>query len=470
MTSVDDLGGDPGKGLWSLAEVAERLGAQLIGNASVTPRALSLDTRTIQPGDAFVALRAARDGHEFASMAAEKGAGVLVVDHELDIDCPQLVVPDTQAALQDWGRIRLEAARPRIVFGVTGSVGKTSTKDLLASATGAWKTPGNRNNTLGVPQALAVLPEGLDTAVLEMGMSTPGEIHRLTEIAPPDIAVITNVGTAHMENFPDGSQGIARAKGEIVEGLKVGGAWVHLASDAWCHWIALQPWARRARAVSVGSIAEGCSLGWDAPCSLGARGEAFRLKTAGSVIDIHLKLRGEHQIRNAALAGVAASLAGFDIEDIAKGLGALEAEPGRGRLHALDGGGWLLDETYNASQDSILACAKAVLDLEGGPAVAVLGCMRELGDESERIHRQTGEGLKALGLDRVLVYGDHARALASGFGPGASAFPDFDALREDPAGLGSLAAGDRILVKGSRYWQSERAVAWLLARQGSTIA
>nr|WP_320133898.1 UDP-N-acetylmuramoyl-tripeptide--D-alanyl-D-alanine ligase [uncultured Holophaga sp.] len=452
--------------LWTLEEAASRLGARLVGEGAVRPGALSLDTRTLRPGDCFVALRAERDGHDFAPRAVAAGAAGLVVDHELDLPVPQLVVTDTTRALQDWGRLRLEACRPAVVFGITGSVGKTSTKELLAACTGAWKTPGNRNNALGMPEALASLPAGERAAVLEMGMSAPGEISFLTRIAPLDFAALTNVGTAHIENFVDGQEGIARAKGEIVAGLRPGGIWVHLAKDDWARWIALQPWARQARAVAVG---EGCAWGWEGTRSLGLQGEAFHLRTPTGPLELTLQLRGEHQVRNAALAASLALLAGFPAEEVAAGMAGVQPEAGRGRLHGLAGEGWLLDESYNASQASILACAEALLGLPGGEPVAVLGCMRELGAESARLHRETGEGLARLGLRRVWAYGDQAAELAAGFGPGASAFPDFEPLRDDPAGLGIIPAGARVLVKGSRYWRSERAVSWLLAHLGAPV-
>ncbi|MBP1625795.1 MAG: UDP-N-acetylmuramoylalanyl-D-glutamyl-2,6-diaminopimelate--D-alanyl-D-alanine ligase [Holophagaceae bacterium] len=450
--------------LWSLAQVASHLNARVVGDSSVVPSALSLDTRTLQPGNCFVALRAERDGHEFASQALSKGAAALVVDHELDLAVPQLVVEDTTRALQDWGQARLAAFRPPVVFGVTGSVGKTSTKELLAGATGAWKTPGNRNNTLGMPEALASLPEGTPAVVLEMGMSFPGEIRRLTEIAPLDFSLITNVGSAHIENFVEGQRGIAQAKGEIVAGTRPGGTWVHLASDDWARWISLQPWARHAKAVAVG---EGSAWGWSDARSLGPLGERFTLLTPQGPLEVLLKLRGAHQVRNAALAGSLAILAGFDPGQVVEGLGRVQPEEGRGRLHELPGGGWLMDESYNASQASILACGASLLELPGGEPVAVLGCMRELGAESERLHRETGEGLARLGLQRLWVYGDQAGVMAAGFGAGARAYPDFEALRDDTGGLGSVPPGARVLVKGSRYWRSERAVSWLLARLGT---
>lgn len=449
-------------GLWNLEQIAQAIGADLKRRKAVIPSSLSMDTRTLQPGACFVALRAERDGHDFAPEAVRLGASTLLVDHELDIECPQLVVPDTLLGLQRWGQARLAEVAPRAVFGVTGSVGKTSTKELLAAAVQGWKTPGNRNNTLGLPEALATLPSGIEAVVLEMGMSTPGEIRRLTEIAPPDFGLITLIGTAHAENFQDGQAGIAKAKGELIAGLNAGGQWVHLATDPWCRWVALQPWAAHAQAVPVG---EGSAYGWEAHRSLGARGEQFRLRTPGGVMEVHLRLRGGHQVRNAALAGTLACLAGFPLESVARGLGSVESEPGRGRLHALRDGGWLLDEAYNASPESVLACAASLLELPGGEAVAVLGSMRELGPESERLHRECGEGLRALGLHRVWAYGDQAAALAKGFGTGGRAFPDFEPLLDDPMGLGALPEGARILVKGSRFWRAERVVARLLAER-----
>jgi UDP-N-acetylmuramoyl-tripeptide--D-alanyl-D-alanine ligase len=422
---------------------------------------LSLDTRTLQPGACFVALRAERDGHAFAAQAVERGARALLVDHPLDLDCPQLVVPDTLMALQRWGQVRLQALRPKVVFGVTGSVGKTSTKELLAAAVGGWKTPGNRNNTLGLPEALATLPEGLKAVVLEMGMSTPGEIRRLTKIAPPDAGLITLVGTAHMENFSKGQQGVAEAKGELVAGLNRGGVWAHLATDPWACWISDQAWAAHAEALAVG---EGKAYGWEDARSLGAAGGAFTLRTPAGPLSIRLQLPGEHQIRNAALAAALSIRLGFDPDAVARGLSRVAPEAGRGRLHELSGGGILLDESYNASSDSILACAAALLGLPGGEAVAVLGSMRELGGDAPHIHRETGAALKALGIGRLWAYGEFSPDYASGFGLRAMAFPDFESLRDDAAGLSAIPAGARILVKGSRYWRAERAVEWLLAR------
>lgn len=448
--------------LWSLHQAAAHLGGVLRGDGAVVPSSLSLDTRSLQPGACFVALRAERDGHAFAPQAVARGASALLVDHALDLAVPQLVVPDTLEALQRWGQARLEAVRPRLVAAVTGSVGKTSTKELLAAALGAWKTPGNRNNTLGLPEALATLPEGLAAAVLEMGMSTPGEIRRLTEIAPPDAGLITLVGTAHAENFADGQRGIAAAKGELVAGLRRGGLWVHLAADPWCRWIAEQPWAQHAEALGVGP---GAAWAWDGVVPLGPAGSRFCLRGPGVDLPLEVRLPGAHQVRNAALAATLALRLGFRPGRVAAGLATALPEPGRGRLHALPGGGWLLDESYNASPDSILACVRALLDLPGGAPVAVLGSIRELGPGAPEVHRQVGAELRTLGLAGLWAYGDFAPDLASGFGSGGRAFPGYEDLQDAADGLSAIPAGSRILVKGSRHWRAERAVEWLLDHQ-----
>lgn len=447
--------------LCDLKMVASILSARLIGDGNIVPGGISLDSRSIGPGDCFVALRADRDGHEYAGQAIEAGASCLLVDHQLESDAPQLIVEDTLSALQAWGQHRLAACRPEAVFGVTGSVGKTSTKELLAGATSGWKTPGNRNNTLGLPAALATMPDGLRAAVLEMGMSTAGEIERLTEIAPLDFGVITNVGDSHLENFPDGQGGIARAKGELVAGIVPGGAWVYPAGDPWCQWIALQEWASKSRPIPVG---EGAEFSISYSESLGAKGERFSLLHAGRRMEIQIKLKGRHQVQNAALAASIALVAGFGgvgIDSIISGLASVEPEEGRGRLHSLRGGGLLLDESYNASKHSILSCAKALLELDGGEPVTVLGCIRELGPESASIHHSVGEELRRAGISRLWAYGDFSKELADGFGPGATAFPDFEALQPE---LDGLPTGARILVKGSRHWKTERAVALLLER------
>ena len=452
---------------WNLRQVQAVVGGEIFGNSNVAPAALSIDTRTINPGDGFVAIRGQRDGHMFASRAVAGGAVFLLVDDVLPFNIPQLVVSDTLIALQRWGQARLDAFRPSKVFAITGSVGKTSTKELLAAATGAWKTIGNRNNTLGLPEALATLPPNLSAAVLEMGISTPCEMKRLVEIAPPDYGLITNIGTAHIENFADGQKGIATAKGDLIRNLVSAKIWVHLNDDYWSNWLASQPWAKQTVAIGVG---QGAVFGWDKVSSMGIYGEQFTFRFPGGSLRVKLRLRGAHQVRNATLAGAIAVASGIDPEQVVYGLGTVEPALGRGRLHSFVGGGWLLDETYNASYDSVIACAHSLLELDGGEPVVILGCIRELGSCSKDIHRETGEALRAIGIKRVWVYGDQSHALADGFGSGAHAFPDYEAMRDDTKGLSDVDPGARILVKGSRFWAAERVVDWLLKRFSSIVS
>lgn len=443
---------------WNLNQLKTIIGGEVIGNGDLVPTKLSMDTRTIHCGECFVAIRGQRDGHMFAAQAVANGASSLLVDHMLPLDVPQLLVPDTLMALQQWGKARLAAVRPSKVLAITGSVGKTSTKNLLAAATKAWKTPGNRNNIYGIPEALATLPDGLSAAVIEMGISTPYEMGHLTDIVSPNFGLITNIGMSHIENFKEGQKGIASAKGELIKGLMPGGAWVYLAEDPWCRWLASQQ-NKHTTAIAVGYESD---FGWGDIVSMGINGEQFTLRFSGDQLRIKIQLRGKHQVRNAALAGTLALIAGFDQQQVVNELATVEPEPGRGRIHKLKDGGWLLDETYNASYDSITACARSLAELDGGELVAVLGCVREIGHHSERTHWQIGKDLKAIGFQKVLIYGDQADALANGFGSGASAFIDYEFLRDDPKGLSTLSSSERILVKGSRFWMAERAVNWLL--------
>jgi UDP-N-acetylmuramoyl-tripeptide--D-alanyl-D-alanine ligase len=330
---------------------------------------------------------------------------------------------------------------------------------MLAAATLAWKTPGNRNNTLGLPAALATLPNELRAAVLEMGMSTPGEIKRLTEIAPLDFGVIANIGSAHLENFPDGQKGIAKAKGEIIAGIRQGGAWVYPVNDTWCRWLAERDGASNVHRVKAVPVGEGAEYFISSMKSLGCIGTSFSLIHPGGRLDVEIRLPGPHQAQNALLAISIALLAGFGGDEIVHGIASARPQEGRGRLYRLNGGGWLLDESYNASQESILSCAKSLMELDGGEPVAVLGCIRELGAASAPIHEATGLALKKEGISRLWAYGDFANDYAAGFGQGAKAYPDFESMEPELAGL---PMGTRILVKGSRHWKAERAVSKLL--------
>ena len=415
-------------------EAREAVGGTLQGDGGVAPAALSMDTRTLRPGDGFVAIRGQRDAHDFASEAVAKGAVALLVDHGLPLDVPQLIVPDTLAALQRWGQARLAAFRPRVVLAVTGSVGKTSTKELLAARHRRLEDPGQPQQRLRPARSPGHPARGPGRVGAGDGHEHPGEIapaHRDRPAGPRPRH--QHRQRAHGVSSPTASRASRAPRASWWRPCAPGGLWVHLADDPWCRWVALQPWAR-ARAVPVGP---GAAFGWEDERSRGLHGEAFNLRHPGGSVPVRLRLRGAHHVRNAALAGALAILAGFAPEAVAAG-------PGRGgtRCPAAAGctpcagaaGSWTKATTpsRNPSSHARRPCRPWRV-----ARVAVLGCMRELGPAAASLHRETGEGLKRLGIDRVLVYGDDARVLAEGFGPGASAYPGFEAMRDDPAGLGA---------------------------------
>jgi len=451
---------------WNVGKITEILGGELIGDPTIIPKGISFNSKEILQDECFVALRAKRNGHDFIPEALQRGASCLIVDNVVDCKVPQIKVRNTTEALQTWGQRRFEIFRPGQVFGVTGSAGKTTTKEFLSIMVSAWKTPGNFNNTIGLPLSLAFFPSNIHTAVLEMGMSTAGEIKRLTEIAPLDFGILTGIGHAHIENFSDGLRGIARAKGELVEGIKNRGAWVYPEEDANCQWIAVQPWSQHCCALPVGPTSSRQILNHE---SKGLLGESFIYRGPHHEFSVQIQLKGKHHVINAALAIAIALESGLSEERAISGAFALTPEEGRGKIHHLAHGGVLLDESYNASPESIIATAIGLKGLPGGELVAVLGSMRELGQSAVQQHEAVGSHLKALGFHRLLCYGDFATYLSKGFGKGSKSFPSFVDLKDGADGLGSIPAGSRILVKGSRYWKCEQAVEWILNANQNTI-
>ena len=452
--------------LWDIRSISGYLGGDLVGDPTLVPLGISINSKEIKEKDCFIAIRSKRDGHEFIQDALQRGASCVIVDHFIECQVPQIIVNDTTQALQIWGQRRFETFRPPNVFGVTGSAGKTTTKEFLSSIMGAWKTPGNFNNGLGLPMSLALFPEGTQSAVLEMGMSTLGEIRKLTEIAPLDFGVLTGIGHAHIENFPDGLMGIARAKGELVEGIRNGGLWTYPENDEKCKWIAMQSWAKHCLAIPVGETSPRKILNHK---SKGVLGETFIYQGPHHLFEVHIQLKGLHNVMNAALSIAIALEAGRSEQQIILGASALAPADGRGRLHHLFDGGYLLDESYNASPESIIATAHSLKDLPGGELIAILGSMRELGQSATQQHELVGLRLKELGFNRLLCFGDFANYLASGFGRGSKAFSGFEDLRDEVDGLTSIPHSSRILVKGSRYWKCEQVVEWILNSNQNTI-
>lgn len=409
------------------------------------------DSRNLQPGQLFVAIKAARDGHDFIPAALDKGAAAVLCTH-CDGDYPAIVVDDTRIALGQLAQNELVRLGVQVV-AVTGSVGKSTTKEMIVSVLEAAmpvaKTPANRNNDLGMPAAILGMPEKAKAAVLEMGMSHFGEISYLTRIGCPDIAVIINVGTMHIENLGS-RQGILQAKLEILEGLKPGGA-VLLNGDNDLLWESRD----RLKAVYFGAENPACQLRAE-NVSQGAEGIRYDAVCGNRRIPVRLYLEGQHYVVD-SLAAVAVGLQmGLTDQQIQKGLASFRTMAGRQEIFRANKC-TIISDCYNAGPES-MAAALSVLGNRSGRKIAVLGDMLELGDYAPAAHEAVGAAA-AKNADIVLAYGPLATYVRKGAVAGglsqdrALAFTDRDAIT---ASLLQLSCpGDVLLFKGSRGMRME---------------
>ncbi|GAA2687979.1 UDP-N-acetylmuramoyl-tripeptide--D-alanyl-D-alanine ligase [Streptomyces aculeolatus] len=430
-----------------IREIAAVVGGTVEGDGAVTVTAPAvLDGRQAEPGGLFVAFAGEHvDGHDYAGQAGR--AGVVAVLGSRPTPLPTVVVEDVQAALQALAvHVVARLRRGLTVAGVTGSQGKTSTKDLLAAVLSGealtTATAGSLNNELGVPLTMLRADLGTRFLVLEMGARRVGDIAALTALVAPDIAVVLNVGQAHLGEF--GSRAaIAEAKGELVRGLAPGGTAVLNADD---------PRVAAMRALTDGPVLTfGRAEHADVrvlDLALDERGRpSFTLRTATASARVALPLVGAHQALNASAAAAAGLAAGLPLDVAAQGLAATSLSKWRMEPRDLAGGATLLNDSYNANPDSTRAALDALSAIEGRRRIAVLGEMLELGEESDAEHRAVG-AYAASRADLVLAVGEAARPIADGAGTGAVALAGngaaVDWLR------GNLAAGDVVLVKGSR--------------------
>jgi UDP-N-acetylmuramoyl-tripeptide--D-alanyl-D-alanine ligase len=431
---------------------------------------VSTDTRTLAPGALFVALKGERfDGHDFvARAAAQRAAGALVQESAAGArdaagKLPLLIVGDTRQAL---GRLaaywRRKFSMPLIAL--TGSNGKTTVKEMLASIlrerTAAdvgdgdgegrvLATRGNLNNDIGVPLTLLGLRAGHRYAVVEMGMNHAGEIRYLTGIAAPDIALVNNVGPAHIEFF--GSvEAIARAKGEIFEGLGPGGTAVINADDR--HAPILRELAATRNRIEFGLERKAAVT---AAYRLRFLESEIVLKTPLGEAAAVLRAPGLHNVRNALAASAAAVALRVPAATIAAGLGRFAGVKGRLQKKLALHGATFIDDTYNANPDSVRA-AIAVLAQAPGEKVVVLGDMGELGAEAAALHSEIGAAARALGIDRLYTLGEHSAHAARAFGAGARHFERLEDLLAEVENR--LSPEVTVLVKGSRFMRMERVV------------
>lgn len=433
---------------------------------------LSTDTRNVTPGTLFLALSGERfDGHSFVGEAARSGAAAVVISRA-KLSCADalpasvgiFVVDDPLSALQSlaaWYRGTLSAK----VIGITGSVGKTTTKELLAAAliadvgeAAVLKTEGNLNSQIGLPLMVLMARPEHKYVVLEMGLSQFQEMHRLSMIAQPDVATITSVAEAHLEFLGD-LDGVARAKSEIFDGLAPAGIAV------------LPDWD--ARLVNVAASLE-ARLGQDRVCMVGAsQGAAVRilrsvkqrvtLEVQGRELEMEVPLIGEHHTRNAALALACAIVAGADPERAARGIVDAKVPGGRSRLATEIKGFTVIDDSYNANPASMKAALSSLSLVSGGRRVAILGDMKELGVDSKQDHYQVG-AFAARSVELLLAYGQDATEFVRGAqeaGLAAAVLLDasIEVAVEKVRSL--VQPNDRILVKGSRSMKMERFLAAL---------
>ena len=459
--------------LWDAAEAAKASGGRLEGAEAWTATGVSIDTRTLEPGDLFVALSDKRDGHEFAQSALDKGAAAVMVARPDCAEGPKIVVDDVLAALRRLG----EGARERSAawrVGVTGSVGKTSVKEALAAVfraagTAHWSEK-SYNNHWGVPLTLARMPQETRRAVFEMGMNHAGEISALTAQVRPHIALITKIAPAHLENLGS-MEAIADAKGEIYEGLTEDGIAILPHDDEFA--ARLSAHAGRSKAGILLTFGEGRGAAVRITrFEENDEGVSGRLDVLGRPVDLRLSASGHHSMMNAAAVMTAAVASGLEAGDVAETLSRQRAGAGRGESFtlALAGGGeaLIVDDSYNANPASMRAAIEALSRKRPGRSgrrIAVLGEMLELGPESEAMHAALAGPLAQAGVSRLLTVGEASRALCTASerkmdaAHYKTAHEALEQLRAD------LRDGDVVLIKGSNASSVHKIVAHL--REGA---
>ncbi|HEY9268451.1 MAG TPA: bifunctional UDP-N-acetylmuramoyl-L-alanyl-D-glutamate--2,6-diaminopimelate ligase MurE/UDP-N-acetylmuramoyl-tripeptide--D-alanyl-D-alanine ligase MurF [Methylotenera sp.] len=449
--------------MMQLSEAATALNAKLIG-ADTAFDSVGSDSRNIVAGQLFVAIKGENfDGNAFAAEAINKGAAAVMVSDAATLAQPALVVQDTRLALGALAKYwRSKFSAPLI--GVTGSNGKTTTKEMLtailAAATGdinkVHATYGNLNNDIGLPLTLLKIKPQHQYVVAEMGMNHMGEIDYLTHIAKPNVAVINNANTAHIGELGS-RENIARAKGEIFAGLQEGGvAVINADNDFSDYW----------QTLNVGRKVVTFGLHRQADVTASYQEQAgvskVKLTTPNGQVSFELKVEGVHNISNALAASATAYALGISNADIAQGLQNFGGVYGRLERKAAANGAVLIDDTYNANPDSMKA-AIDVLAKQAGEKILVLGDMGELGTDAKKMHAEIGAYAKAAGLAKLYCLGELSKEMVAAFGAGAQHFETPEAVAA--AVLPQLNNNSTVLVKGSRFMRMERVVSLLIAKK-----
>ncbi len=441
----------------TLAAVANKLDVSLIGD-DTRFGAVSIDSRSLSGGALFVAIKGENfDGHDFVADAHAKGAAGALVSHPAEVPLPQLTVTDTRIAFGKIARAWRENF-PIPVVAVTGSNGKTTVKELIASILKCRRnvcvTEGNLNNDIGVPLTLMTLEDEHEALVVELGANHAGEIDYLSGLVQPTVGVITNAFPAHLEGFAS-LAGVAAAKGELLDHLPRAGTAVINADDDYC-----ADWRARSHAETVltfgAAAAADCTVIGDVVA--GTTGCQFTMQLPeGERVDIDLPLVGEHNVSNALAAATAAHALGTGAVDIVNGLNSAHAV--KGRLNVLRGrsGAAIIDDSYNANPASVRAALDYLAEASG-TRVLILGDMAELGARAPELHRDLGR-YAAERCDALLTIGALSRNATDAFGSGAQSFDDVAELAAAIEGL--LAEDVTILIKGSRIMGLDQLVSLL---------
>lgn len=449
--------------IWTALDAVKATGGQCHNDWSAT--GLSIDTRTLKPGDLFIALQGdLADGHDYVPDAAKKGAVAAMVSNADLIDMSVLpsnfsllVVEDTLTALENLGKASRERSAAHVV-GVTGSVGKTGTKEMLATVfdvhgqTHAAKA--SYNNHIGVPLTLASMHSGTDYGVFEIGMNHAGEITPLTKMVQPDIAIITTIAEVHIENF-ENIQGIADAKAEIFQGVKEGGQVILNQDNEWFDYLSAKAQALGLKVYSFG--AAGSADGRLVECLVASNGNRITANILGEDVSFSTQISGQHIAMNALSVLLAVKLSNGDIQKAAKALEKTQAITGRGKREYLNLGDpenpvTLIDESYNASPASMQAAFKVLALIDpgrGGRRIAILGDMLELGNKAPDYHKQLALPLEAANVQLVYTCGQHMKALhdnlpANTSGEHRNTSKELAQIVPDV-----LTPGDVVMVKGS---------------------
>ena len=414
------------------------------------------DSRKILPGDVFVAYRGEKfDGHDYVKDCTDKGAVVNVTDHEIE-GCPCIVAKDTVRAVLDIaGHFRRKFSP--VLVGVTGSVGKTTTKEMVALALSSkyntYKTPANRNNEIGMPFALLELTPAYEAAVIEMGMSHFGELERLSRSSNPDICIITNIGWSHAENLGSTQEGVLKAKLEVLLGAKPAAPLIVCGDDP--HLTPLKNTITDRKVITCGIVDKNCDY-FAADIETSEESTAFTVVKNGIRCEsMTLPCIGSHHITDALIATAAAEAAGCDMAGIAEKLSGFGLDGLRQHKEYKKGQTVIID-CYNAAPDSMKAALNVLCDTKGARHIAVLGDMLELGDLSPRLHKEVGIYAAQKGIDLAVCYGDNAKHIAEGAKEnGAEVYYSSDKAEVLDFLKANLRDNDAVLYKASRSMRME---------------